>query len=881
MTKLPHRGMTLFSGNSLFDKGSTPFTFPQMNNRLPTLGKSCRRSRSAFPPYRNQKLAKVRSLLVGLAVIAAGMFGVGHAQNTTWTRPAIDGPGSFEDNSNWSNGSPANATWFINNGGTAQKGSGGIFGWAADGYLGYNATESGHLRIINGGAMTPAASNLAVGFDGSGSLTINTGGSLTHRGLFIAARTGSFGSVDIDNGNLTVSDVVHVGYGGSGNLTLSGNGTITTDKADIGGFTTATGTATITDGLWQNTTAFFVGVEGNGSLEVNAQGTVTSQSLYVGHSTGGTGSVAVSGGNVTLTDTLAVGIRGTGNLTVTNGGQVNTKFFQVGLESGSSGTAILSGNASLTATDYVQVGVTAGSSGTLHLSGNGSLNTPVITVAQESGSTGVLNVSGTILSTTQINAGNGTATVNLNDGTTLKTVFLSDLTISGFSAGEFNLSGNVTFDSGPDTIYVNSSLSGTGRLIADNSSVTLTAASDYSGGTEIRGSWVDVDHANAFGTGNVTFVDGVSDSVIQGLSTTTIGSEVPNIIVGANQSAGFAAATGTTLTVAPGSFQFGNNATLTVGVFSGTNSTVLFSPDSATSLQPGTGEVMVYAGTLRAGNAQLATITSQAATTTVSTGTTLDFQDHLAGGGINNLQGNGTVNLGSNATTMLSVNSGNFSGTITGAGGLVKASSGTLVLSGYSQFTGGTTVDGGTLIVNGSLATGLGPVEVNAGGTLGGTGFVGPVTLNGGTLSPGNSPGTFFPTEILWYDGVILFELGPTPATSDFINTGKLEGFGSTYAFTFVDQGMVNGTTYDLISFDPTLAAAIPIGNFNFTNTGGFNGTFSYRSESASTSYLEFTVIPEPSTWVLLFFAGVLFAARRKRPAACRAEKQTAKTAVL
>ena len=868
MAKLPHRGMALFSGNSPFDKGSNAFTFPQMNNRLPTFGKSCCRSSYDFPPYRHQQLAKVRSLLVGIAVIAAGMFGVGHAQNTTWTRPVIDGPGSFEDTNNWSNGtSPADATWFINNGGTAEKGSGGIFGWAADGYLGYNATESGHLRIINGGAMTPAASNLAVGFDGSGSLTINTGGSLTHKGLFIAARTGSFGSVDINSGNLTVSDIVHVGYGGSGNLTLAGNGTITSDKADIGGFTTATGTATITDGLWQNTHEMIVGVEGNGSLEVNAQGTVTSQSLYIGHSTGGTGSVTVSGGNVTLTDTLAVGVRGTGNLTVTNGGQVSTKFFQVGLQSGSSGTAAVSGNASLTATDYVQVGVTSGSSGTLNISG--TLNTPSITVAQESGSTGVLNVTGTTLQVVEIVGGNGSATVNLNDGTTLAAGLGPNLTISGFSAGEFNLSGNVTFDDEGSAIQVNSPISGTGRLIkTGGGNLNLTAASTYSGGTEIQEGFVNVSHANALGTGNIT-----NNGILQAMSTLTIGSGISQISVQANQYGDFGAQEGSTLTLAPGSLQLGGNATFISGIFLGTNSTVVFAPDAAAAAQPGTGAVQVYSGTLRAGNTQLAALTAQVATTTVSANATLDFQDHLATGGVNNLQGNGTVNIGSNATTTLSVNSGNFSGTITGAGGLVKASSGTLVLSGYSQFTGGTTVDGGTLIVNGSLATGLGPVEVNAGGTLGGTGSVGPVTLNGGTLSPGNSPGTFFPTEILWYDGVILFELGPTPATSDFIDTGKLEGFGSTYAFTFVDQGMVNGTTYDLISFDPTLAAAIPIGNFTFTNTGGFDGTFSYRSESASTSYLEFTVIPEPSTWVLLFLAGVLFAARRKRPAACRAEK--------
>lgn len=810
--------------------------------------------------------AKGRHLLAGVVAIVVGMFGVhlAEAQSTTWIRPAVDGPGALEDDSNWSNGSPAEATWFINNGGTARR-DGGIDGWAADGYLGHGATDSGHLQIINGGAVTPSAANLAVGFDGSGSLTINTGGSLTHKGLFVAARTGSFGSVEIDNGTLTLADIVHVGYGGTGNLTLAGNGTITTDKADIGGFTTAVGRATITDGLWQNTTAFFVGVEGNGTLAVNAQGRLTSESLYVGHSTGGTGTATVSGGNVSLTDTLAVGIRGTGNLTVTDGGQVSAQFFQVGLESGSLGTATVSGSASLTATDYVQVGVTSGSSGTLNILGNASLRTPIITVAQESGSTGVLNVTGTTVQAAQIVGGNGTATLNLNDGTTLQATALQDLTISGFSTGGFNISGNVTFDGEGSTIQVNGPLSGTGRLINDGGNLNLTANSTYSGGTDIRNGFVNVSSANALGTGNVT-----SGGVIQAMSTLTIGSGLSQISVRANQFGAFAAQAGSTLTLAPVAFQLGSNATFVSGVFANTNATVVFAPDAASAAQLGSGEVQLYSGTLRAGNNQLAVLTSQAGTTTVSSNTTLDFQDHLASGGIRNLQGNGTVNIGSNASTLLTVNSGNFSGTITGAGGLVKASSGTLILSGFSEFTGGTTVNAGTLIVNGSLETGLGPVEVNTGGTLGGTGFVGAVTLNGGTLSPGNSPGTFFPTEILWQDGDILFELGPTQPTSDFINTGKLAGLGSTYAFTFVDQGWVIGATYDLISFDPSLAAAIPIGNFTFTNGGGFDGIFSYRSESPSISYLQFTVVPEPGTWALILLGLTALAVRhgmRKRTA--------------
>src|SRR5262245_18454434 len=95
---------------------------------------------------------------------------------------------------------------------------------------------------------------------------------------------------------------------------------------------------------------------------------------------------------------------------------------------------------------------------------------------------------------------------------------------------------------------------------------------------------------------------------------------------------------------------------------------------------------------------------------------------------------------------------GNSFATLSGAGGLVKAGPGFMEVRERNTYTGPTTVVEGNLLVRNALAS---PVTVNSGGILNGNfrfgqgGPFGDVTVNGGTIDPGNdhSGGDFGPRE--------------------------------------------------------------------------------------------------------------------------------------
>lgn len=164
-----------------------------------------------------------------------------------------------------------------------------------------------------------------------------------------------------------------------------------------------------------------------------------------------------------------------------------------------------------------------------------------------------------------------------------------------------------------------------------------------------------------------------------------------------------------------------------------------------------------------------------------------------------------------------------FGGGGTNTVALQKVGAGTLTLSNNNTYTAGTTVNGGTLRVNGSIA---GPATVASGGTLGGAGIVnGSVQIQpGGTLSPGASPGQLTSAGPITLNGTLHVEIsGAAPGTGYdqlIVSSGSVT-LGASSSLTF---GLLSGT----------FAEADKLFIVNSTGAGTLSGTFASLPDSGA-----------------------------------------------
>ena len=270
--------------------------------------------------------------------------------------------------------------------------------------------------------------------------------------------------------------------------------------------------------------------------------------------------------------------------------------------------------------------------------------------------------------------------------------------------------------------------------------ITLGGANTYTGSSQVNTITVaasvlaDTGTASSFGTGTATDATialvGGTLSYTGGAASSNRAWTVDNASAVNNDSTtGGLALTGTA------AFLAGGTDTLSLGgSYTGTNqwSGVISGAGNVTMTGGGrwvlggantyTGKTTVTAGTLVAGTSQAFAGTSGLQVD----GGTLDLNNlavtapSLAGAG-------GTVALGSGTLTLKSsTGTASYAGTITGTGGLTKLGASTATLSGANTYTGATTIGGGTLALDFSIAGAPASNIINAASAL---------NLNGGTLT--------------------------------------------------------------------------------------------------------------------------------------------------
>ena len=266
----------------------------------------------------------------------------------------------------------------------------------------------------------------------------------------------------------------------------------------------------------------------------------------------------------------------------------------------------------------------------------------------------------------------------------------------------------------------------------------------------------------------------------------------------------------------------------------------------------------------------------------------------IGNGGTTGRLGSGTV-LNNSHLILNRSDDTNYAGSMTGTGDLIQSGTGAVTFSGNANtFSGGTIINAGKLLVSNSAGsgTGSGVVNINSGATFGGTGLIsGALMINaGGSVSPGASPGQLQVGGGTTFagGGRYVFEINNTVGTAG-TNWDLLSISGSLTISATVNTPFV----LDLVSLTAGNANGA-LANFNSANayswkfvtttsgiTGFSAGAFQYDpgyfyngldvghffvSQTGNDLYLNFTPVPEPTTWVLLSLglSSVLLSLRRK-----------------
>ncbi|EHN5228270.1 autotransporter outer membrane beta-barrel domain-containing protein, partial [Salmonella enterica subsp. enterica serovar Gambia] len=582
-----------------------------------------------------------------------------------------------------------------------------------------DVTDNATLELNTGGTFDNAISGSGqVVKSGDDALTLS-GANTYSGGTLISGGTLVASNVEaLGTGDVTDNAVLELNTGGTFDNVISGSGQVVKsgdDALTLSGSNTYTGGTTINDGTLIATS---VEALGTGDVTDNATLELNTGGDFI-NNIGGTGRVEKSGD-----DTLTL----SGSNTYTGGTLIN------------GGTLVASNVEALgtgDVTDNATLALNTGGTFDNAISGSGQVvksGDETLTLSGTNSYTGGTTISGGTLVATNVEAlGSGDVT----DDATL----------------ELNTGG--TFDN---------AISGSGQVVkSGDKMLTLSGANSYSGGTLISDGTLVASNVEALGTGDVTNnatlelnTGGDFTNNISGSGQVEKSGDDALTLSGANSYSGGTLISDGTLVAsnveALGTGDVTDDATLelnTGGDFDNAISgsgQVVKSGDETLTLSGAnsyTGGTTISGGTLVASNVEALGSGDVTNDAVLELNTGGDFINSIGGtgrveksgdetltlSGSNTYTGGTTINdgtlvatsvdaLGSGDVTdnaTLELNTGgDFTNNISGSGQVVKSGDETLTLSGANSYTGGTTISGGTLVASNVEALGSGDVTDNA-----------------------------------------------------------------------------------------------------------------------------------------------------------------------
>ncbi|EEC6260170.1 TPA: autotransporter-associated beta strand repeat-containing protein [Salmonella enterica] len=620
---------------------------------------------------------------------------------------------------------------------------------------------------------------------GAGTLILNaentyTGGTTISGGTLVASNVEALGTGDVTNDAVlelntggdfdnAISGSGQVVKSGDETLTLSGSNTYTGGTLISGGTLVASNVEALGSGDVTNNAVLELNTGGDFDNAISGSGQVVKsgdETLTLSGSNTYTGGTLISSGTLVANDVNALG---TGDVTDNAVLELNTGGDFDNAISGS-GQVVKSGDETLTlsgANSYT--GGTTISGGTLVASNVEALGSGDVT----DNATLEMNTGGdfdnAISGSGQV-VKSGDETLTLSGSNT----YTGGTLISGGTLVASNVEALGTGDVTNDAVLelntggtFDNAISGSGHVVkSGDDALTLSGANTYTGGTLISGGTLVATSVDALGSGDVTNdavlelnTGGDFDNAISGSGQVVKSGDETLTLSGANSYTGGTLISSGTLVAtsveALGSGDVTDNAVLelnTGGTF-----------DNAIS---GSGQVV------KSGDETLTLSGSNTYTggTTINDGTLIATSVDALGSG--DVTDNAVLELNTGGT---------FDNAISGSGQVVKSGDKTLTLSGANSYTGGTTINDGTLVATSVDALGTGDVtddatlELNTGGdfdnAIGGSGNVVKSGADTLTLSGSNT----YTGGTLISDGTLVASNVDALGTGDVTDNATLE----------------------------------------------------------------------------------------------------------